>query len=125
VNVQLIAAETGTHVWAEQFDKPVADLFDMKDEIVSRLANTLNAQLIAAEARRAENTPYPDAMDLYFLVRASLNKGATQGAAGVRLFGGPGGSQFFQGRRADGAVGQLSLATPTLFCETKTCRENP
>src|SRR5207344_2487151 len=59
VNVQLIDAETGTHVWAERFDKPVADLFDMQDEIVSRLANTLNAQLIAAEAHRAEQSPHP------------------------------------------------------------------
>ena len=47
VNVQLIDAETGNHLWAERFDKPVADLFDMQDEIVSRLSNTLNAQLIA------------------------------------------------------------------------------
>ena len=30
VNVQLIDAETGNHLWAERFDKPVADLFDMK-----------------------------------------------------------------------------------------------
>jgi TolB-like protein len=51
VNVQLIDAETGSHVWAERFDKPVADLFDMQDEIVSRLANTLNTQLVTAEAR--------------------------------------------------------------------------
>ena len=43
VNVQLIDAETGNHLWAERFDKPVADLFDMQDEIVSRLANTLDA----------------------------------------------------------------------------------
>jgi tetratricopeptide (TPR) repeat protein len=77
VNVQLIAAETGTHVWAERFDKPVADLFDMQDEIVSRLANTLNTQLVTAEARRAETTIHPDTMDLYFLGRASVNKGAT------------------------------------------------
>ena len=35
VNVQLIDAETGNHLWAERFDKPVADLFDMQDEIVS------------------------------------------------------------------------------------------
>jgi TolB-like protein len=77
VNVQLIDAETGNHLWAERFDKPVADLFDMQDEIVSRLANTLNTQLLAAEARRAENTLHPDAMDLYFLGRASFNKGQT------------------------------------------------
>ena len=59
VNVQLIDAETGNHLWAERFDKPVADLFEMQDEIVSRLANTLNAQLIAAEARRAERRRIP------------------------------------------------------------------
>src|SRR5258705_5285726 len=52
VNVQLIDAETGNHLWAERFENPVADLFDMQDEIVSRLANTLDAQLIEVEARR-------------------------------------------------------------------------
>jgi TolB-like protein len=36
VNVQLIDAETGNHLWAERFDKPLADLFDMQDEIVAR-----------------------------------------------------------------------------------------
>ena len=77
VNVQLIDAETGNHLWAERFDKPVADLFDMQDEIVSRLANTLDAQLIEAEARRAERSLHPDAMDLYFQGRAWLNKGLT------------------------------------------------
>jgi TolB-like protein/class 3 adenylate cyclase len=76
VNVQLIDADTGNHLWAERFDKPVADLFDMQDEIVSRLANTLNAELIAAEARRAERSPHPDAMDLYFEGWAWLNRGA-------------------------------------------------
>ena len=40
VNVQLIDAESGAHLWAERFDKPVADLFDMQDEIVARLAGT-------------------------------------------------------------------------------------
>ena len=66
VNVQLIDAETGNHLWADRFDKPLADLFDMQDEIVARLANALNAQLVAAEARRAEQAPNPDSMDLYF-----------------------------------------------------------
>jgi TolB-like protein/class 3 adenylate cyclase/Flp pilus assembly protein TadD len=77
VNTQLIDAETGNHLWAERFDKPVADLFDMQDEIVSRLANTLDAQLIAAEARRAEGMLHPNSMDLYFQGRACWNKGAT------------------------------------------------
>jgi len=75
VNVQLIDANTGAHLWAERFDKPVADLFDMQDEIVARLANQLGMQLIAAEARRAEQAPDPDSMDLYFQGLACLHKG--------------------------------------------------
>src|SRR5215472_5988128 len=77
VNVQLIDADTGNHLWAERFDKPVADLFDMQDEIVSRLANALDAELITAEARRAERSPHPDAIDLVFQGRSWLNKGLT------------------------------------------------
>ena len=78
VNVQLIDAENGHHLWAERFDKPLADLFDMQDEIVARLANALNTELVTAEARRAERTPNPDSMDLYFQGLALLNKGLTR-----------------------------------------------
>ena len=77
VNVQLIDAETGNHLWAERFDKTIADLFDMQDEIVARLANQLGAQLIEAEARRAQRAPLPDSIDLYFQGMACLNKGLT------------------------------------------------
>jgi TolB-like protein/Tfp pilus assembly protein PilF len=75
VSVQLIDAETANHIWAERFDKPVADLFDMQDEIVSRLANTLNTQLVAAEARRSERSQHPDSMDLFFQGMVWKNKG--------------------------------------------------
>jgi TolB-like protein len=37
VSAQLVDAATGNHLWAERFDKPLADLFDMQDEIVARL----------------------------------------------------------------------------------------
>ena len=77
VNVQLIEAETGTHLWAERFDKPLIDLFDMQDEIVARLANQLKAELIAAEARRAEQSPNPNSMDLVFQGWAVLIRGQT------------------------------------------------
>ena len=87
VNVQLIDAETGNHLWAERFDKPLADLFDMQDEIVSRLAGALNTQLVAAEARRAERAPHPDSMDLYFQGIACANKGLNpQYMAQARVF---------------------------------------
>ena len=88
VNVQLIDAETGNHLWAERFDKPLADLFDMQDEIVARLAGALNAQLVAAEARRAEQAPNPDSTDLYFQGLAWFNKGRDPGQCrpSARLF---------------------------------------
>ena len=75
VNVQLIDAESSSHLWSERFDKPLADLFDMQDEIVARLANQLDAQLVTAEARRGERAPNPDAIDLYFQGKAWCNKG--------------------------------------------------
>ena len=75
VNVQLIDAETGNHLWADRFDKPLADLFEMQDEIVARLANQLGAELTSAEARRAQQAPKPDSMDLYFQGLAWFNKG--------------------------------------------------
>jgi len=77
VNVQLIEAETAKHLWAERFDKTIADLFDVQDEIVSTLANVLNGELIAAEARRAERAPSPTSMDLYFQGQDWCTKGFT------------------------------------------------
>jgi adenylate cyclase len=75
VNVQLIDAESGKHLWAERFDKPLADLFEMQDEIVARLANQLGTELTSAEAHRAERASNPDSMDLFFQGLAALNKG--------------------------------------------------
>ncbi len=77
VNVQLIDAGSGKHLWAERFDKPLADLFDMQDEIVAHLAAQLGTQLVEAEARRAERSPDPNSMDLYFRGLACIHKGLT------------------------------------------------
>jgi TolB-like protein/class 3 adenylate cyclase len=77
VNVQLVDAESATHLWAERFDRPMADLLDMQDEVVAQLANVLSAQLTAVEARRAEQSLHPDSMDLYFQGLAWFYKGPT------------------------------------------------
>jgi TolB-like protein/class 3 adenylate cyclase len=77
VSVQLIDAESGNHLWADRFDKPLADLLDMQDEIVARLANALNSQLVVAETRRAERALTPDSIDLFFRGWAWWNKGIT------------------------------------------------
>jgi tetratricopeptide (TPR) repeat protein len=75
INAQLVDAETGAHVSAERFDKPVADLFATQDEIVARLAGQLDAAIVSAEARRAERSPHPDSIDFYFRGKACLNEG--------------------------------------------------
>ena len=62
VNAQLIDTETGAHLWAERFDKSRGDIFEMQDEITTRLARTVGIELIAAEGRRAERER-PDKMD--------------------------------------------------------------
>jgi TolB-like protein/class 3 adenylate cyclase len=77
VNVQLVDAETGSHLWAERFDKPLTDLFDMQDEIVGRLANTLSDQIAAVEARHAEQSLDPDSLDLFFQGLSWVHRGRT------------------------------------------------
>ena len=77
VNVQLLDAESGALLWADRFDKPLADLFDMQDEIVSRLAGALNGELVTAEGQRAERAADPDALNLNFRALALLYRVTT------------------------------------------------
>jgi adenylate cyclase len=56
VHAQLVDAETGAHLWADQFDADRADLLQMQDEIVTRLARALEIQLSAVDAARVEQT---------------------------------------------------------------------
>ena len=66
VNAQLIDAETGAHLWAERFDKPRADLFEMQDEITARLARAMDIQLVITETQRSkrERRDELDSVDL-------------------------------------------------------------
>jgi TolB-like protein len=76
VNAQLIDAGSGAHLWAERFDKPRANIFDMQDEITTRLARSIGIELVTAEGRRAERER-PDNMDTVDLTmrgRAILNR---------------------------------------------------
>jgi hypothetical protein len=57
VNAQLIDAESGAHLWAEQFDTPRADLLQTQDAIVTHLAHAINLQLIEAEGARVKQKP--------------------------------------------------------------------
>jgi adenylate cyclase len=76
VNAQLIDAESDAHLWAERFDHDTSDLFALQDEITSRIAVTLNLELVAAEAARP--TEHPEAMDYILRGRAVRAKGPTR-----------------------------------------------
>jgi len=64
VNAQLIDAHGGAHLWADHFDTTRANLLQMQDEIVARLANTLGYELLKAETQRSAHSTNPDADDL-------------------------------------------------------------
>jgi TolB-like protein/class 3 adenylate cyclase/tetratricopeptide (TPR) repeat protein len=66
VNAQLIDAETGAHLWADQFDTDRANLAETQSDIIGRLAWTLNIALLSDVSRRIEheNAINPDARDL-------------------------------------------------------------
>ncbi len=52
VNVQLIDAESGAHLWADRFEEDFADLFKLQDQVVARIANSLRVELVNAESHR-------------------------------------------------------------------------
>jgi adenylate cyclase len=64
VNAQLIDAETGAHLWADRFEEDVSDLFKLQDQVVARLANALNYELVRADAEASAHSKNPDVIDL-------------------------------------------------------------
>ena len=56
VSAQLVGADSGAHVWADQFDADRADVLQMQDAIVTRLARALEIELAVVEAARISRT---------------------------------------------------------------------
>ena len=82
VSVQLIEAETGSHVWAERYDRPLDEIFDLQDEVTETIAAQLQPYVVKAEATRAKRHPpesldawalYLRAVDIYFLRGARVS----------------------------------------------------
>jgi TolB-like protein/DNA-binding winged helix-turn-helix (wHTH) protein len=80
VNAQLIDAESGAHLWADRFEEDVVDLFKLQDEVVARLARTLQVELMNAEAQRSlhDRQRNPDAVDLTMRGLALFNQSFTK-----------------------------------------------
>jgi TolB-like protein/DNA-binding winged helix-turn-helix (wHTH) protein len=70
INAQLIDTENNAHLWAEHFDRETGDLFGSHNEITSRIAVTLNLELLAAEAARP--TGHPDALEYIIRGRSAF-----------------------------------------------------
>ena len=81
VNAQLIDTRTDTHVWADQYDRDVSDLFAIQNGISRRVVDALKLQLGAEEAQRLVKKPTqnPEAYDAYLLGRFELNKFTEEG----------------------------------------------
>ena len=67
VSVQLINAETDSHLWAETFDRKLIDIFEVQSEIAKRIAESLQAKLTGREKQALAVTPTnnPEAYDAY------------------------------------------------------------
>ncbi len=70
LNAQLIDTRTDTHVWAEEYDRNLNDLFAIQAEIAQRVAERLHAKVTASEKASIEERPTQDLVAYDFYVRA-------------------------------------------------------
>jgi TolB-like protein len=72
ITAQLNDVATGSHIWAERYDRNLADVFAVQDEITEAIVAAIEPQLYAAENFRARRKP-PDSMDAWDLVMRALS----------------------------------------------------
>ena len=67
VNVQLINAQTDSHLWADTYDRKLTDILGVESEIAKRIAESLQAKLTGREeqALAVKPTNNPEAYDAY------------------------------------------------------------
>jgi eukaryotic-like serine/threonine-protein kinase len=74
VNAQLISAEDGSHLWSERYDREMADVFDMQDEIASAISGALHVKLSVRAAEPRPYTPKLPAYEALLRARHHFNK---------------------------------------------------
>jgi adenylate cyclase len=57
VTAQLVEAATGTHIWAERYDRELADIFELQDELTEAISSNVNAELAISERNIAHRKP--------------------------------------------------------------------
>jgi eukaryotic-like serine/threonine-protein kinase len=65
VTAQLIAAVDGTHLWSERYDRELADVFAIQDEIAQAIAGALKVRLVSKATDRRQYTPKLPAYELF------------------------------------------------------------
>ena len=71
VTAQLIEAGTSNHVWAERYDRDLADIFAVQDELTQALTTALAPAIAGAEVRRAMRKP-PESLDAWAAYQRGL-----------------------------------------------------
>jgi len=72
ITAQLNDVETGSHIWAERYDRDIADVFAVQDEITEAIVAAIEPQIYAAENFHAQRKP-PDSLDAWDLVMRALS----------------------------------------------------
>jgi adenylate cyclase len=72
VTAQLIEAVTGNHLWAEQFDRELEDIFAVQDEITQRIVGALHPEISTAEWERARRKS-PDSLNAWALYHQGIH----------------------------------------------------
>src|SRR6202023_1917520 len=72
ITAQLNDVFTGRHIWAERYDRSLADVFAVQDEITEAIVAAIEPQLSRAESFRAKRKP-PNSMDAWELVMRALS----------------------------------------------------
>ncbi|OAF12724.1 winged helix-turn-helix domain-containing protein [Bradyrhizobium neotropicale] len=90
ISAQLNDVSTGSHLWAERYDRGLADVFAVQDEITEAIVSAIEPQLYAAESFRAQQKP-PGSLDAWDLLMRAL-------------------SHYWRITREDNAVAQTLLA---------------
>jgi TolB-like protein len=93
ITVQLNNVATGSHIWAERYDRDLADVFAVQDEITDAIVAAIEPQLYAAENFRAKRNS-PDSMDAWDLLMRAM-------------------SHYWRVTRADNMVAQALLEKAT------------
>ena len=67
---QLVDATTGAQLWAEKFDGPMAEVFELQDQVASAVAGVIDPLLLDTEIRRALEQPTSDLTAYHFYLRS-------------------------------------------------------